>query len=210
MLTVRDLRPEELAAAGGVAGRALADSPIFRFIAGDDVQARVERALDVFVGYVDGLPPPQMCALLGAHVVGVCAAVAPGTCVGATAPAAWRDAPEEIGPPGDETRAVAVWSLYYRHDLGERHWHVGPVAVEPRLQGAGIGGAMVAALCARFDEAGEMAWLETDKPENVVFYRRHGFAVVDEIEAYGFTTWFMRRDPQPPEDRPGEASRPGA
>ncbi len=50
-----------------------------------------------------------------------------------------------------------------------------------------------------------MAWLETDKPDNVIFYRRQGFDVVEEVVAPDptrhpsieapFTTWFMRRDP---------------
>jgi hypothetical protein len=40
------------------------------------------------------------------------------------------------------------------------------------------------------------AGLETDKPENVVFYRRHGFDAVEELETHGLTTWFMRRDPR--------------
>ena len=70
--------------------------------------------------------------------------------------------------------------------------------MEPGLQGAGVGGAMLRVLGERMDAAGELAWLETDKPENVVFYRRHGFDVVAEVDPYGFTTWFMRRDPHPP------------
>jgi predicted N-acetyltransferase YhbS len=89
-----------------------------------------------------------------------------------------------------------VWALYCAHDLPERHWHVGPVSVEPVLQGSGIGERMMRALNERLDADGEVAWLETDKPGNVVFYRRNGYVVVDELEHHGVTEWFMRRDPR--------------
>jgi hypothetical protein len=46
------------------------------------------------------------------------------------------------------------------------------------------------------DQDGEMAWLETSKPENVVFYLRAGFEVVTESDVYELHTWFMRRDPR--------------
>jgi ribosomal protein S18 acetylase RimI-like enzyme len=203
MVTVRDLQPAEHAAAGAVAGRALADSPTFRWVAGDEPVARVEQSLDVFVGYVETMPPPQLGAFVGRHVVGVCAAAAPGTCVGATAPPEWQQPPAEIGPPGHESRAQSIWALFFEHDVDERHWHLGPVSVEPGLQGAGVGSAMLRVFGERMDAAGELAWLETDKPDNVVFYRRHGFDVVAEVDRYGFTTWFMRRDPHRPDGGAG-------
>ena len=42
-----------------------------------------------------------------------------------------------------------------------------------------------------------VATLETDKPENVTFYRKFGFETVDEITVLGMRTWFMRRAPGP-------------
>jgi len=208
---IRDLEPGELAAAGGVAGRALAENPTFRWVSGDPALPRVTAALDVFVPFVEALTSAQLGALVGRHVVGVCAAAPPGTCVGVLVPPEWREPPADIGPPGHESRTHAIWSLFASHDLDERHWHVGPVSVEPGLQGAGIGGALLEAFVLQMDEAGEVAWLETDKPENVAFYRRHGFEVAEEVELAGteagrLTTWFMRRDPRSPDrDRP----RPG-
>jgi ribosomal protein S18 acetylase RimI-like enzyme len=194
-LEVRELTPAELSGAGGVAGRALADNPTFRWATGDDPMQRIGAALDVFVGFVEGMSSPQLGALLGRHVVGVCGAAAPGACVGSVLPDELRTPPTEIGPPGDESRGLFIWSLFATHDLDERHWHVGPVSVEPGLQGQGVGGALLRSFCARMDDEGEIAWLETDKPENVVFYRRHGFDVVEEIDTHGLVSWFMRRDP---------------
>jgi GNAT superfamily N-acetyltransferase len=199
-IEVRDLRAEEKPAAGAVAGRALSDNPTFRWVWGDDTRARVGGALGLFVGFVGPLADPQLGAFLGGVVVGVCAAASPGTCIGVTAPDELRVAPTEVGPPGDPSRGLVVWSLFCRHDFDERHWHLGPVAVEPVLQGHGVGGALLNPFCERMDAAGEAVWLETDKPGNVSFYRRHGFDLVDEVTLpetdNAFTTYFMRRAPR--------------
>ena len=195
-LEIRELRTDELAAAGGVAGRALADNPTFRWAAGDNPISRIGGALDLFVGFMEGMSTPQLGARLSRHVVGVCGAAPPGACVGSLVPDELRALPAEVGPPGDESRAGFLWSLFATHDLDERHWHVGPVSVEPGLQGQGVGGALLRPFCARMDDEGEIAWLETDKPENVVFYRRHGFDVAEEVETHGLVTWFMRRAPR--------------
>lgn len=199
-LEVRDLTPDEIPVAGALAGRALSDSPGFRWVSGEDVPVRVAASLDIFVGFVGGLVGPQLGAFLGPHVVGVCGAAPPGTCIGATAPEGGVAAPTEIGPPGDASRGLLLWSLFCGHDIDERHWHLGPVAVEPVLQGHGVGAAMLTAFCERMDSGGEVTWLETDKPGNVVFYRRHGFEVVEEVvlpqSDNAFTNYFMRRAPR--------------
>ena len=82
------------------------------------------------------------------------------------------------------------------NDIGEDHWHVGPVAVEPHFQGAGIGHAVMGVLCDHFDERGDLAWLETDEIENVNFYTSLGFEVVKKVPVLSAAYWFMRRDPR--------------
>jgi predicted N-acetyltransferase YhbS len=89
-------------------------------------------------------------------------------------------------------RFISVWQ---KHDPNDRHWHLGPVAVEPGLQGMGVGSQMMERFCARMDDEGEMAFLETDKPENVRFYQRSGFETVAEEDVLGNPNWFMRREP---------------
>jgi hypothetical protein len=56
---------------------------------------------------------------------------------------------------------------------------------------------MMDVFCRRIDAAGDVAFLETDKPENVAFYRKFGFQTIDEIATLGLRTWFMRRAPGP-------------
>ena len=192
---VRPLHDHERAAAGGVAARALSTSPTSLWVYGDAPVPRVRANLDLFVGFVGGQQSP-LGALLGQHVVGICGAAPPGACIRALAPAELQTPPTEVGEVGHPSRGQYVWSLYCGRDLEERHWHLGPVSVEPGLQGAGIGGLMLRAFAEQMDDTGEVAWLETDKPENVVFYRRAGFEVTDEDSGQGFTTWWMRRDPR--------------
>ena len=190
-VAVRALSGDEVRVAGAVAARALRDNPMMAFSAPDDPLARLQTGYDTFV---DRLPPHSVGALVGRHVIGVAAAAAPGACIGATAAPDLRRVPDVA--PADAVgydRARFVISTMCAHDPDERHVHVGPVGVEPGVQGLGVGRRMMDAVCQQLDVGGEIGWLETDKPENVVFYRRHGFDVAVEDRHLGFPIWFMRR-----------------
>ena len=80
-----------------------------------------------------------------------------------------------------------------QHDPHERHQHVELVVVEAALQGMGIGGTMMKALCAEMDERPTMSYLETDKRENVRFYERFGFQVTGEATVLETQEWYMER-----------------
>ena len=191
---VRGLSDTEVKHAGAVAARALRDNPMMTYMVPDDALARLQTGYDTFG---DRIAPGMIGALVGGHVVGVAGANAPGGCLGATAPPELRTVPRVS--PADAVgvdRARHMVSLMCDHDLDERHIHVGPVGVEPGVQGLGVGGAMLSRICDLLDASGEVGWLETDKPENVVFYRRHGFDVDVEERRLGFPIWFMRRRPR--------------
>jgi hypothetical protein len=49
--------------------------------------------------------------------------------------------------------------------------------------------------CRRLDSAGDLGYLETDKPENVRFYERFGYELVGEDDVIGVRNWFMHRPP---------------
>jgi hypothetical protein len=80
-----------------------------------------------------------------------------------------------------------------QRDLPEPHLHLGPIAVEIGRQGQGLGTQMMQALGTDVDRAGQVAFLETDKPENVRFYSKFGFEVVNEADVLGTRNWWMRR-----------------
>ena len=70
--------------------------------------------------------------------------------------------------PRDMRRTIKWLDEWQRRDPDERHWHVGPVAVEGGMRGLGIGARLMEAFAEQMDRAGDVAYLETDKPENVV------------------------------------------
>jgi GNAT superfamily N-acetyltransferase len=64
-----------------------------------------------------------------------------------------------------------------------------------RRQGAGT--ALLAPVLERCDESGVPAYLETQKEENVPWYHRFGFAVLEELRVRGAPPmWTMQRDPR--------------
>jgi GNAT superfamily N-acetyltransferase len=191
---VRGLTDAEAGHAGLVAARALRDNPMMTYMVPDDALGRLQIGYETFG---DRIEPGMIGALVGRHVVGVAGANAPGGCLGATAPPELRTVPaiSPIDALGYD-RARHTVSVMCEHDPDERHIHVGPVGVEPGVQGLGVGAAMLGRIGELLDAEGEVAWLETDKPENVVFYRRHGFDVAVEERRLGFPIWFMRRTPR--------------
>lgn len=84
-------------------------------------------------------------------------------------------------------------------------WRLGPLAVAPGLQGAGVGGALLRVACARFDAAGDEACLETDHPATIALFAHFGFAVTGERQVAGVPVWQMRRHPEP-----GHRARPAS
>jgi ribosomal protein S18 acetylase RimI-like enzyme len=129
-------------------------------------------------------------------IVGVCGMMPPGNCL-PDFRQRLRLLPTllSIGPRavGRMMRWLGVWE---KHDPEERHWHLGPLAVDAHLQGMGVGSRMMQVFCAQMDAAREDAYLETDKPENVRFYERFGYRVVGEQEVLGVTNYFMLRRPE--------------
>jgi catechol 2,3-dioxygenase-like lactoylglutathione lyase family enzyme len=93
--------------------------------------------------------------------------------------------------------SIREWTgAWAKHDPRELHWHLGPVAVDRAARGQGIGGALLMAFVRRMDERRMTAYLETDKPENVTFYEKFGFAVTSDEPVLGVTSWYMTRQPQ--------------
>jgi ribosomal protein S18 acetylase RimI-like enzyme len=85
---------------------------------------------------------------------------------------------------------VSTWS---KHDPGEPHVHLGPIGVEPEAQGRHVGSRLMEKYCAELDRTGLVGYLETDRPENVAFYSRFGFAVTETASVLGIENYFMRR-----------------
>jgi GNAT superfamily N-acetyltransferase len=82
----------------------------------------------------------------------------------------------------------------------EEHWYLALLGIDPRWQRRGVGSLVLEPVLRRCDEQGIPAYLETQKPENIIFYGRFGFTVKDEIRLPGAPpVWLLWRDPRPPE-----------
>ena len=93
-----------------------------------------------------------------------------------------------------ESRATLWKGIWIKHDPSKLHSHLGPIAVLPEFQGQGIGSIMMNTYCRLVDNRGLPAYLETDRPENVRFYEKFGFKLVEEVEILGVRNFFMWRD----------------
>jgi len=69
---------------------------------------------------------------------------------------------------------------YHPH---EEHWYLPLIAADPHYLGRGLGGALMKHACARIDEDGKPAYLESSNTRNISLYERHGFEVMGEIRS---------------------------
>jgi GNAT superfamily N-acetyltransferase len=83
------------------------------------------------------------------------------------------------------------------HALGVPHWYLAILGVDPSFQRSGAGTALLRPVLDRCDDEGAIAYLETQKPENVPWYGRHGFDLVDTLEVRGCPPiWTLLREPR--------------
>jgi ribosomal protein S18 acetylase RimI-like enzyme len=190
---IRDLAREELVWGADVAARGMRDNPIHVAAWGEDPRHRLKVSERMFRALLPVLSHAPISAWRGAHAVGVVGMSEPGVC-----PLALRQMVRMLPRqrpmgPADMRRTMSWLNVWRGRDPDEPHWHLGPVAVEPGLQGMGIGSQMMEEFARRMDRARAVAYLETDKFRNVMFYERFGFETLDERIVLGVPNWFMRR-----------------
>jgi GNAT superfamily N-acetyltransferase len=84
------------------------------------------------------------------------------------------------------------------HRVKEPHWYLSLLGADPSRQRSGAGTALLAPILGRCDAEGTPVYLETQKAENVPWYHRSGFRVVEELRVTGCPSmWALRRDPRP-------------
>ena len=89
---------------------------------------------------------------------------------------------------------VGTWlSRWSKHDPSQSHSHLGPIGVAPEAQGRRIGQQLMEHYCSQLDQFHKTSYLETDRPENVEFYRRFGFETIREVPVLGVPNFFMSR-----------------
>ncbi len=96
-------------------------------------------------------------------------------------------------------RFLAAAEMAEARRPAEPHWYLAAMGTAPERQGQGLGGAVLAPVLERCDAEGVLAATDTSTPDNVRFYGRRGFAVVDEWDEPGGAphVWLLARPPRP-------------
>jgi len=192
-VTIRPLKADRWPEAGAMAGRAFWTEEYMRPL-GEEPIGLYATVQDVYLGMdFTGPGSTVLAAFAGGHVIGIACVQRANECFFCTMDA-------DAGPKGDDE----VSRVFHALDLAIRELHVGlpehayigPVAVEPTLQGHGIGGRLIAA-----------AWelVAADHPPTVAldcdprlesFYTARGFRRVGVVtDPWGFDIVGLRRDP---------------
>ncbi|HEV8064833.1 MAG TPA: GNAT family N-acetyltransferase [Acidimicrobiales bacterium] len=194
---------KEFSEAGVVAARAFHNDPFFEFLAPRPLQRA--RGLSVFWrsqistlgdrGAVYGARQPD------GRLVGVAAWVKPGG-YPLPVPAQLRQGVGALWALYQRPRALADGSKYLlaidKAHIKVPHWYLELLVVDPSVQRSGIGGRLQETEMRTADEEGLPCYLETQNEDNLPYYRRFGYEVVEELTPVrnGPSLWTMSRSPQ--------------
>jgi GNAT superfamily N-acetyltransferase len=188
-----------------VAARAFHNDPFFEFLAPRPLQR--SRGLALFCrGYVSALGDAGY--VLGARrpdgrLVGVAAWVRPGR-YPLSVSSQLRQSAEAFWALAIRPRALLDGTKYLlaveKAHPRERLWYLQLLVVDPSEQRRGIGGLLQRPGLQRADEDGLACYLETQNPDNLPYYRRFGYDVVEELRPVtnGPPLWTLRREPVDP------------
>jgi len=165
----------EYEAAAEALALAFADDPAWAHLLPNDA-TRAERLLEFFNAEIGHLAPEHRQVWLTEDGGGAAIWARPGR---------WRvPLSATIGQARPMARVfgrrlgLALWTqlrLERRHPRSPRHWYLHYIGVEPRHQGRGLGGALMAPVLAKCDREGLPAHLEASTKRSSLLYARHGF-----------------------------------
>jgi GNAT superfamily N-acetyltransferase len=86
--------------------------------------------------------------------------------------------------------------IHYRH-ASMPHWYLFSIAVDKQYQGLGYSKQLLIPVLKYFDENNQTCYLETHNPQNVSFYEKFNFEVVEmgTLPNSNITHWGMLRKP---------------
>jgi len=201
--TVERMRPDEQHAVVGALGRAFYDDPIFGFFLPNLVNQTKGILAFMSAGVADAKPFNETWV---AHADGKVACAAVWLPPGAYPRGLRRDMQTNLRsiPVIARSGARSLASLRLltavdkaHHAIIEPHYYLAILGTDPLFQRTGAGTAALAPVLERCDNEGLSAYLETQKEENLAYYRRHAFEMVQMLEVKGVPPiWSMLRKPR--------------
>jgi GNAT superfamily N-acetyltransferase len=176
---------EELEAAAEALALAFADDPCWSHLLRDDA-TRAEKLLAYFTSEIETLVPRYREVWVTEDGGGAAIWAPPGRWrvpVGLT----MKEAGRMLGvfgrrlPLGLRT----LTRLERHHPRSPGHWYLHYLGVEPRRQGRGLGGALLAPVLELCDRERTPAFLEASTDRNRKLYERNGFELVEVFDMPG-------------------------
>jgi GNAT superfamily N-acetyltransferase len=193
----------ERSAVIGALARAFYDDPLFNFFVPDPVSQ--SRALLTYMsaGVADAAPFGEIWV---AHTNGKVACAAVWLPPGAYPRGPRRDLMTNLrGIPtfvrsgrrlSGALRLLAALDKAH-HAIAAPHYYLAILGTDPCFQRTGAGSATLQPVLQRCDEEGVVAYLETQKEENVAYYARHAFELIEKIDVAGVPpVWTLSRQPR--------------
>lgn len=198
-ITIRGLNFADQAEAVAVLLRGMSDNPIHLQAFGADAGHR-ERALRAMFNAIMTRQLSRgivLGAFYDGRLAGVSGMMPPGHCPSAMMGKISALSALVLGGGLRDSRQLLEWlDDWLETDAAVEHWHLGPIAVAPRLRGRGIGSRLIEECCAIIDSDGCAAYLENDRAENLRLLERFGFAATEAHAVLGVRNWFMLRPAQ--------------
>jgi GNAT superfamily N-acetyltransferase len=197
------IHPGERSATVAALARAFHDDPVFNFLI-PDLRSQARAALTLMGSVLnDALPFGEVwVGRDGGSITGAAVWLPPGAYPRGTRREAITALQDLRSVPRIGGRLPAGLRIFRAIDdahrrVDEPHWYLALLGCDPKFQRRGIGTALLAPVLARADHEHFGAYLETQTPDNVPWYRRFGFDVVDELKARDCPPmWAMYRDPK--------------
>jgi GNAT superfamily N-acetyltransferase len=200
---VRRLRADERSAAVATLARAFHDDPHFNFLIPDLVSQA--RAALTFMHSItaDAFPFNEVWVAHVDHAVAGTAVWLPP----AAYPRGWRRASISVARDmrsmhrlgrrvGGGVRIYAAIDRAHTA-IAEPHWYLAVLGCDPRWQRRGVGTVLIEPVLCRADSDGMCAYLETQREDNLAWYGRFGFEVIEELQPRGCPPmWTMKRAPK--------------
>ncbi len=190
-IEVKPYRPEMASEVVLVLARAFASNPVHLAAFGDSVLGKNEAFFRTVMPLLKGT---KIVATDGSRILGLIHWFPPSQCQ-VSGVTKFRLLPTMMANLGGRaTLKVLSWlSTWEKHDPKEAHVYLGPIGVIPEAQGQRVGSRLMTTYCKALAATGEAGYLETDRPQNVAFYRRFGFETTQEVPVIGVTNYFMSR-----------------